>query len=294
MSATLIASNTFGFADGSGGHSCNLGSAPNVGELDILCVSSNTVVSTPAGFTAAPTAVNRQGAYIFRRIAAGGEGSTVTVTTSGDHDTQVSWSRWGNIISADDAHDTMADGSSGTSTPAHSTAVLAATGELVIAFAALHDLAIPAPTSPSWSAGYTALSTAMQGTDGTGVIGFVGYKLNAGTAAESPSVSWTNAANDRYMLTLTFTTVTSADVVGSDSGTLAESAVVAVAISTSDTAAVADSSALTAAIDAADDLMFGDSGTGTGDPSAKPSGPRGVSVSRSILATSQTTWRRAQ
>jgi hypothetical protein len=204
VTAPLIGSSTFGFADGNGGHVCNLGSAPTVGQLDVLCVNSNTVVSTPSGFTAAPSAVGGQGAYVFRRIAAGGEGSTVTVTTSGNHDTQVGWSRWGNINAVDDAAFTTATGNA-TSSPAHSTNALAQTNELCLAFAALHNFSGANPSAPSWSTGFTSLLSGSQGTGSTAVVGFVAYKLTAGTAAESPSVSWTSSAFDRYMLTLTFT-----------------------------------------------------------------------------------------
>lgn len=205
MSAQLLADNTFIFADGSGGHVVNLGSAPAVGDLDVLCVNSNTVVATPSGFTAAPTAVTSQGSYIFHRFAVGGEAATVTITTTGDHNTAVSWSRWDNCVALDVSGATQANGVLGTSTPAHSTGGLAQTNELVIAFGALHSFAV-GPASPSWSAGYTPLNTAgPQGSIGSGVLGFVGYRTDAGAAAETPQVSWTNAADDRYMLTAAFT-----------------------------------------------------------------------------------------
>jgi len=210
MTAVLLNSNTFVFADGNAGHVCNLGSAPNVGELDILCVNSNTVVTTPTGsggtWFAAPTSVGGQGAYIYRRIAVGGEASTVTITTSGNHNTQVSWSRWSSINAADDAKQTSADASAGTSSPAHSTNVLAQTNELVIAFSANHSAPGAMATSPVWGASFIPLTADSQGTGATGVAGFVGYILNGGTAAVSPTVSWTNSMSDRYMLTLTFTT----------------------------------------------------------------------------------------
>lgn len=212
MTATLLTSNTFGFADGNSGHSCNLGSSPSVNQVDVLCVNSNTTVSTPSGFTAAPTSVSNQGSYIFRRKAVGGEGSTVTITTTGNFDTAVVHSRWGNINAADDATGTSS-AASGTSSPSHTTNALAETNELAIAFAATHSFPGSNPTSPVWGGSYTALASASSGTNGNAVVGFVGYKLTAGTAAESPSVSWTNTANDRDILVLTFTT-TSGPIIG--------------------------------------------------------------------------------
>lgn len=212
MTATLLTSNAFGFADGNGGHSIDLGSSPSVNQVDVLCVNSNTTVTTPTGFTAGPVSVSNQGSYVFRRVAAGGEGSTVTITTNGNHETAVVHSRWGNISAADDATGTSS-AVSGTSSPSHTTNTLAATNELAIAFAATHSFPGANPTSPVWAGSYTALTTASSGTNGNAVVGFVGYKLTAGTAAESPSVSWTNTANDRDMLVLTFTT-TSGPIVG--------------------------------------------------------------------------------
>jgi len=203
VTATLLGSNTYGFADGNTGHSVNLGSSPNVGELDVLCVNSDTTVSTPSGFSVAPSNVGGQGTYVFRRIAVGGEGSTVTVTTSGNFDTTVSWSRWGSIHAADQATIDSAS-SAATTTPAHSTGALAETNELVVAFAALHNFPGSNPTAPVWSSGYTGLTAIVQGQ----VCGFVGYSLTAGTAADTPSVSWTNSAVDRDIGTLTFTTFT--------------------------------------------------------------------------------------
>lgn len=205
---TPVDSDVFLLNDGNAGHVCDLGSAPETGQWDVLCVNSNTTVSTPSGFSAAESAVTNQGSYIFVREAAGSEGSTVTITTSGNHNTQVGWSRWpAGLIALDTSTSTQANGSSGNSTPTHSTGALAETGELVIAFGAIHSIGLAGQTDPSWSAGYTALtSSGAQGSGATGVRGYVGYKENAGTAAEAPQVSWSgDGAQNRYMLAVSFT-----------------------------------------------------------------------------------------
>lgn len=214
MAAVLLTSGTFTFNDGNTGHSCNLGSAPAAGDADILCINSNTVVLSvvdPAGgavFVADQTNVGSQGAYIFRRFATGGEGSTVTITTNGNHETQVGWSRWDNVVAKDTNGGTAVDGVSGSASPAHNTGALAATDELVIAFSAIHGLSATAPANPVWSAGYTPLNSATQGAGANGVTGFTAYNAAAGPAAENPSVTWTNAASDRYMLAVAYTTTT--------------------------------------------------------------------------------------
>lgn len=208
MAAELVDSDTFTFADGDAGHSCDLGSAPAVGETDVLCVNSNTTVDTPDGFTAAESAVSNQGAYIFIRKAEGGEASTVSVNTSGDHNTFVGWSRWANLDALDTSTQSVQDGSAGTNTPVHDTGALAASGELVVAFGALHSIGTANQTDVTWSAGYTGLLNAVQGSGATGVRGLVGYKLSAGTAAEAPQVSWsTDGVQNAYLLAVTFTTL---------------------------------------------------------------------------------------
>lgn len=262
---TPVDSDVFLFNDGNAGHVCDLGGAPEAGQWDVLCVNSNTTVSTPSGFSAAESAVTNQGSYIFVREAAGSEGSTVTVTTSGNHNTQVGWSRWpASLIALDTSTSTQANGSSGNSTPAHSTGTLAETGELVIAFGAIHSIGLAGQTAPSWSAGYTALtSSGAQGSGATGVRGYVGYKENAGTAAEVPQVSWSgDGAQNRYMLAVTFTVdaATPAVLAGTGPG---------------------GTSAVTAALDLPVEL----GGTGPGGSSAVA-----VTFSASGTVTTRTGW----
>lgn len=213
MSWTQIGENAISFADGNGGHVYTLPSgAPSAGQLDILCVNSDTVVSTPsttgAAWTLGPSFVGNMGAYLWYRVANGSEGATVTITTSGNHPTQVSWSRWGGASASDAAAAAHADGSFGTSSPAVSSGTLAATGELSVAFAALHGItgAESEPQDPGWSSGYTPLTSVVSGPTSADVAAFTAYNANAGTAAETPSVSWTGTVSDRYMLVQTFTT----------------------------------------------------------------------------------------
>lgn len=200
MSGSLTGTQTYGFADGNGGHSCVFsGGAPAAGALDVLCVNSDTTVSTPSGFTVNPSFVNSQGAYLFFRFAAGGEGAAVTVTTTGNFDTQVTWLRFSGLLSLDVTAVSHVDGSGGTSTPAVDTGALAQTGETVVAFAALHGTGAGTAVTPVWSSGYTEADGTSQGQ----VQSFVGYRTDSGSD-ETPQVSWTNNVADRYMLVATF------------------------------------------------------------------------------------------
>ncbi len=229
MPATQVgATLAFGFADGNGGHSCDLGSAPSAGQLDVLMVNSDTVVTTPAGFQnpLGTAGVNNQGSYIFYRFASGSEGSTVTVTTSGNFNTNVIHSRWSGAQAFDVATVTRADAVSDVITPAHSTGTLATSDDLVLVYAALSSIgAGSTPNTPNWTAGgsgFTAIGANTQGSGAGGVAGFAAKKNPAGTAAETPRVSWAgNGAFNRYTLTVAFTTASGSGP--ADGGTLAGS-----------------------------------------------------------------------
>jgi hypothetical protein len=209
VAITLVDSEAVGFADGSGGHVYTFPvGAPSVGDLDVLCINSNTTVSTPSGFTARVSAVANQGAYIFTRKASGGESSSVTITTSGDHNTTLTWSRWSGTEAYSDGNSAQANNSNGTALPAASTGTLAATNMLVIAFGALHNHDGALAASPSWINSFTALESVSQGAAASSAscVAFTGYKTNAGTTAETiDSVTWTNNARNRYALWIAVT-----------------------------------------------------------------------------------------
>lgn len=216
MAAFLVASRKISFADGDSGKAISLGTAPTVGDVDVLCYNSNTTVtadpSDPAGGAAFLTAgnnedVGNQGMYMARRTATGGEGSTVVINTDGDHDTDLIHMRWRNIVAADDARKQVANGSAGGSSPAISTNALAEANELVIAMCGLHSVGAGGQATGVWSGGFDAVEETSIGTGSTGVALFVGAHLAAGTAAVSPSVTWSGpTANDRAIMTLSFTT----------------------------------------------------------------------------------------
>lgn len=209
MAPSIASSQVYGFGDGGSGHVCAYtAGAPSVGDFDVLCVNSDTTVSTPPGFTASVSAVTNQGAYIFTRKAVGGEGASVTVTTNGNFNCDVIWVRVAGANAVDVTGSAQTNGAAGgVTSPAFTSSPLAESTELALAFAALHTFNTVMPTSPVWSSGYTALASNMQGSGASAAGGFVAYKVPAGTAAESPSVSWTNGTSDRYML---FVSVTAA------------------------------------------------------------------------------------
>lgn len=205
MSASLVAADCVGFNDGNAGHVYTYPSgAPSVGQLDCIVVSSDTVVSTPSGYSVATSFVSSAGSYFFYRFAVGGEAATTTITTSGNFNTSITWSRWDGATALDVAVNAHIE-VNGTTTPAVSTGTLAGTNELVIAGGCLHSGA--GPVSFVYSGGYTALGTPVTEVGSGGFATSVcQYRTDAGTAAETPNISWTNNVTDRYILVAAFTT----------------------------------------------------------------------------------------
>jgi len=226
VGATVSAHQSYAFADGNGGHACVFSAgAPLVGDFDVLFANSDTVVATPSGFTLETSFVGDQGAYTFARLAVGGESDTVTVTTSGNFNCVVSWIRVHNATGVDSPNgiaEAHADSSTGSSTPAVSTGTLATTVDLVLAAGMLHS--VTSPNTPVWSAGYTNLESPGIGAGGSAAFQFAAVKVPAGTAAESPSVSWTNAASDRYIQVIAFTATSSFTGTATDAVTLSDAA----------------------------------------------------------------------
>ncbi len=200
---TIVASDSLGFA--TSGTTFDFGTSPTAGDFDILGVNSDTTVSTPTGFTLLDSAVANQGSYLFYREAVGGEGSTVSIVTSGDHEATAAWVRVRGAVDIDVNAKATAAGSSSGSTPTATTATLAESGETAIAFAALHRFAGSDPVTPVWSNSFTHLELATQGSGNPACCAILGYKEGVGTSAVAVDVSWTNGCFDRdqYVVTLT-------------------------------------------------------------------------------------------
>lgn len=263
MAWTPVDSDAIGFDDGNGGHIFDLGAAPQAGDIDVLFVNSDTIASTPSGWTL-PTngaQVANQGAYGFYRIAAGGEGSTVTITTSGNFNAVAGWSRWRGNGTFELATGAQINGTTGAATPSLNTGALATTGELVVVAALLHRLASPEPANPVWSSGYTGLTSVTQGTGTPGTVQFVGYRTDAGTAAETPSATWDNGAFDRYAIALVFAPNQDQSISGSDSAALTDAAALTATASGADSAALTDAAQLAATATGTDTATLSDSST---------------------------------
>lgn len=254
MAFTLLDSGTVGFSDGNTGHTYAFpGGAASAGDLLVLPVSSDTVVSTPPGYSVAAADVHNIGAYLFFKVAAGGE-TGVVVTTSGNFPTELGFLRYSGATPTPFDVSAMAFNLVATNTtPAVSTPALAGTGELVIAAACLGGLGGGSPNTPVWSAGYTnRLDGQTPGTGGTDQHLFVSDRYD-GSGVQSPSCTWTSNSNNQTILVAAFTPA--AGVVAktdSDSGTATDTATTTAVLTDADTATGADTAALTAAISGSD------------------------------------------
>lgn len=206
MGWALLDYGVAGFSDGNGGHSYSYpGGAPAPGDLLVVAVSSDTVVSTPADWLSAVSDVGNIGTYIFYRVAGGSEPGSVVITTSGNFPTEIGYLRYGGAaatpldVTAHAAHTVSTN-----STPAATTDPLAGAGELSVAAACLGGMGGGTPSTPVWSAGYTNRLDGQTGTGNTDQHLFVADRYDAGAAAESPSCTWTSNANNQTLLIATF------------------------------------------------------------------------------------------
>jgi hypothetical protein len=209
MAIALVNSGAAGFNDTNAGHVYTIPSgAAGASDLDILMVNSDTVIATPTNFTSRVDATNSQGAYIFSSY--GLAGATVTLQGTPDSNCSIVWARFSGTDQFSAGGFVRADNSTGLVLPSTPTGVLAASGLLLVSFAALHHFAGgTASVTPVWTNSFTTLgagASSIVGVNGTWVAAFGGYKLGVGTASEAAdSVSWTNQASDRYGLWATFT-----------------------------------------------------------------------------------------
>jgi hypothetical protein len=212
MPATLVDHNAFPFADGDLGHTVNLGSAPQAGDIDVIMVVSVTVIESVSGFgTAVDNHLDQDHVQTYQRDCTGSEGSTFVVNTNGNFNTVVFWQRWRGL-DALDKHALNVGSTLSNSVSSGSSGTLAAAGEVAVVFAGC-TATFGANQAGSWGSSYTELDETHQGSSTLGVYGASGYKVGVGTAAESSTYTWTgDAPSNNTGAILTFT-VSSAETV---------------------------------------------------------------------------------
>ena len=181
---------------------------PTAGNLLIATYNVDVTMSTPSGWTAGPSVVDDNAAYLYWRISTGTE-NTVSNTFASTNPITTACEYSGLLASPFDASNsstiTASPGASTTSTGVTTTAA----DDLVFAFASLFDFNValqPAPTAPIWTNGFTnvisqnvAPNTSRHGHT------FIA-ELSAGAAgAYATSCSWSSASMEaRHQLVIAF------------------------------------------------------------------------------------------
>lgn len=197
--AALAASTSIGAAEG--------WAAPTAGNLLVASANSDaTVTMTTAGFTAGPSVVDGNGAYMWYKVAAGTE-STITVTPSASANTVLTVAEYSGLTATpfDAQNSSTIAGTGGAVTTAAAVTATAA-GDLIVAAALLHGYSGAVPASPAWSNSFVNQLTADTGGLTTNnCCTFYAELLTAGAAGSySTSASWTNNAGDRQHIILAF------------------------------------------------------------------------------------------
>src|SRR5262249_31761251 len=148
--------------------------------------------------------VSSQGSYIFAKQ---GGTTSATVTLTGTFNTTAHWVRITGAGDLDITGTAGTDGSGATSTPSFTSGGLAGDDRLALAFAALPGRGGAVPSASWGAAGYTVQPSAAQPSGSTGtsaVAGATAVKTPAGPGAESPTITWSGASSDRYILFAAF------------------------------------------------------------------------------------------
>lgn len=215
MPATLVAENTFALAGSASGVVIDLGSAPTAGQWDTLLIVSNGIIQVQVDFATEVLLNNAASTFAWREATGAPGEQNVTITTpQGAVNLLVRHQRWDGVTALDVVDSAMLE-TPGTTSPTLNTGPLADTGELSIIALGMIGFSV-APSSPVFSGSYVNAhpgdETTFGGTGSDAVGGWVGYFNNAGTAAETPSVSWTTNVTNRYGFVIAFTAGVPAEV----------------------------------------------------------------------------------
>ena len=184
---------------------------PTAGNLLVATANSDaTVTMTTSGFTAGPSVVDGNAAYLWWKIAAGTE-STITFTPGSSAPIAGTVCEYaGNAaVPFDASNSNTINGSAGTVTVA-SNVVTTQAGDLIVAVAALHSGGV-VPSAPSWSNGFTNQLSPSSGTGTTHAHTFYGDLMAAGAPTTYNTVcTWTSSCSDRQHLIIAFKELVSA------------------------------------------------------------------------------------
>jgi hypothetical protein len=177
-------------------------SAATAGNLLVIMCASDATVSTPAGWSVAISDVGSMGAYLFYKVAAGGETSASLVPSVSDNIAAAFAEYSGTTATPLDQTATARTlSSSGTTQSTGTTGTTAQANELVVVGIGAHS-GLPS-TAPSWVTA-TQRDGAFAGTGSPGSGAFLGDFTVSATGTYTDTATLTAGASDRTGFIATF------------------------------------------------------------------------------------------
>jgi hypothetical protein len=179
--------------------------APTAGNVLVAWANAN-ITMTLSGWTAGPSVVDGNGAYMWYKSAAGTE-TTITFSAGSSVDPiTVGVLEYSGISTPRDVQNSASvTATNGTSTPSVSATGTNSIGDLWVCIGAIHGGS--AGTSPTWTNSFVNQQTVQAGTSGSAGFcqTFVGEFQNTSAATVSTVVSWsTGSLLDRQALLMAF------------------------------------------------------------------------------------------
>jgi hypothetical protein len=182
--------------------------APAAGNLLVITINVDVVVSTPSGWTAGPSVVDDNAAYLYYKIAAGTE-STISVTVPSTNGIITACEYSGATATPFDVQNSSTIAASPGSTTTSVSTTTTAANDLVFAAACLYDFNAafqPAPTSPVWTNSFANVITQDVNPNAARHGSTFVAELSAGAAgAYATACSWSSSLPEaRHQLQIAF------------------------------------------------------------------------------------------
>lgn len=178
-----------------------LASPATAGNLIVVAGNSDATMTGFSGAAVAASAIFNQGAYLWYKVAVGGE-TTLTITPSVARSMALVAAEYSGLTTTSPLDVTASNTGSGTTVGPISTGTTGATAqnvELVLAVGGPHSYtAAVSPNTPTWTNGFATVGEAASGfaTGARNAAVFLGSLVTSATGTQTTGVSWTESAND--------------------------------------------------------------------------------------------------
>jgi hypothetical protein len=173
---------------------------PTAGNLIVVTFNGDNAGSL-TGYTAGPSIVDNNAAYLWYKVAAGTE-TAVTITAVAGNGVLTACEYSGVTGTPFDVQNSSTLTTSGTTTTATSVTTTAA-GDLIVVGALIHNYTV-ALTGPTWTNSFVNQLSAGNGASGQSCWTFYAELIAGAAGAYSTGCTWTNAAGDRQQVIAAF------------------------------------------------------------------------------------------